>query len=124
MHNDLHNFLKSHKIFSTLDDAILLQLQNKLIRVDINFNETLFFQDEASDAVYFLIRGKLKASITTVTQQTKIVGHIDEGQVIGEFAALTNEAYPYTVTALRHCIIYKLLIKDFLALCYLYPACM
>lgn len=123
MYNDIHNFLKNHKIFSTLDEKTTKQLQTKLTRIDLSFDNILFQHGETPDAVYFLLHGKLEAFIITLNNQIKIVGHIEEGQIVGELAALSNETYPYTLRALRHCIVYKLLKKDFLELCYQHPSC-
>lgn len=124
MHNELLNFLKTHKIFSALKEDTIHQLQEKLTKTDLNFEHVLFQQGDTPDAVYFLIQGKLEVSIITINNQVKIVGHIDEGEVVGELAALANEPYPYTVKALRLCMVYKLPKKDFLELCYQYPSSM
>ncbi len=123
MDNDLHNFLKTHKIFSTLEENALAQLQDKFERIDLSFDNILFQHGDKPDAVYFLIHGRLEAFVITLHNQTKIVGHIDEGQIVGELAALSDEPYPYTVKALRHCVVYKLPKIDFLELCYQHPSC-
>jgi len=124
MHSELLDFLKTNKIFSGLNEDTIQQLQDKLTKIDLHFDDILFQQSDTPDAVYFLIQGKLEVSIITPNNQVKIVGHIDAGEVVGELAALANEPYPYTAKALRHCAVYKLQKKDFLELCYQYPTSM
>lgn len=124
MLKDLIDFLKAHKIFSDLKEDAIHQLRDKSTKIDLSFDDILFQQGDTPDAVYFLTHGKLEVSLITVNNQVKVVGHIDEGEVVGELAALANEAYPYTVKALRPSTIYKLSRKVFLDLCYQYPSSM
>ena len=123
MENDLLAFLKKHKIFSSLDEATLHALLPKFTRIELGQGNLLFQQGEQPDSVYFLINGKL-TGLLTIQNQIKTVGHIEKGDIVGELAALSNEAYPYTVKALSHSVLYKLPASEFVALCHTYPAAM
>lgn len=123
MDSNLHIFMKKHKIFSKLDEEINNQLMNKCSLIKLTYGDVLLRQGDKPSAIYLLIHGKLTVSVTTTTNPLKPLGHIDEGEMIGELAALANEPYPYTVKAIRDCIIYKLSQKDFLDLCQRYPSC-
>lgn len=124
MDKSLRNFLNQHKIFSCLTENTIDQLINKFSKIELKYDSTLFRQGDTPDAIYLLASGKLVASKITTYHQFKTVGHIEQGEVVGELAALANEPYPYTVKALRDCVIYKLEKKEFLCLCYEYPSCM
>lgn len=124
MESDLLHFLKTHKIFSSLDENTITQLLNKFARVDLSHNNILFHQGDPADYVYILTSGKLIALLNTGNNQHRTVGHIDEGDIVGELGALANTSYPYSIKAIGHCVLYKLPSKDFIELCHQQPSLM
>lgn len=124
MDTDLLPFLKSHKIFVSLDDQTLLTLIPKLTKIELDRGNLLFSQGEPSDCAYILASGKLIVQLITENHHTKTVGHIDAGETVGELGALSGEPRAMSVKALRDCILYKISSKDFVELCYLHPAVM
>lgn len=124
MDRKLYNTLKDHKVFSSLDENTITQIQDKFTKIELKYDDILFEQGQESSNIYVLISGKLSASIVTTANQFKVIGYIEEGEIIGELAALADKPYPYTIKALRNCIVFQLSKKDFLEICYLYPSCL
>lgn len=124
MESDLLYFLKTHKIFSSLDESIISELLPKFTRVELDHNSILFHQGEAADYVYILTSGKLIAQLNTGNNQHRTIGHIDEGDIVGELGALANTTYPYSIKAIRNSVLYKLTSKEFIELCHQKPSLM
>ena len=63
--------------------------------------EALFFEGEASDAVYLLVNGGLAAFQRDVHGAGHLVGHIMAGESVGELGVLISRPRSATVRALR-----------------------
>ncbi len=124
MHEELINTIKASKIFSSLDEHAVNKIAAKFSEVVFDSNEVIFYQGDPSTSVYLLLNGKLLASLTTSTGETKIVGHIDAGESVGEAGALTGEPRSLTIKTVEPCILYRLLSKDFIEICHQYPSVM
>lgn len=121
---DLLSFLKSHKLFLSLDEEAIRSLIPKLTKITLNQGDILFSQGSPSDCVYILVSGKVVAQLSLDNHQIKTIGQIDAGETIGELGALSSEPRTMTIKALRDCILYKIASNDFTELCYLYPSVM
>ncbi|MEO8400249.1 MAG: patatin-like phospholipase family protein [Gammaproteobacteria bacterium] len=121
MEEALLNALKANKIFSSLDDRTRAEILPKFIQVELAPDEILFYQGDPSNGLFLLVSGKLGALLTSAAAETKMVGHIDSGEAVGESGALTGEHRSLTIKALTECILYKLSSRDFIDLCYQHP---
>ena len=63
--------------------------------------EALFFEGEASDAVYLLVNGSLAAFQNDGHGGSQLVGHIMAGESVGELGVLISRPRSATVRALR-----------------------
>lgn len=124
MESDLLYFLKTHKIFSSLEENAITQLLPEFVRIELNHNTILFYQGDPAEYVYILTSGKLIALLNTGNNQHRTVGHIDEGDMVGELGALANTSYPYSIKAMRNCVLYRLPSKTFIELCHQQPPLM
>ncbi len=124
MDSDLLQLLKTHNVFSSLEKSVLEKLLPKFTKIELSHGNVLFHQGSPSDHVFILASGKLSALVTDVNNHLKTIGHIDAGETVGELGALSGEPRSLTVKALRKSILLKLKSKDFVELCYLYPAVM
>lgn len=109
--------LKATRIFSSLDDASLQALVPLFTQVELKQNEYLFYQHDPSDSVYLLTSGKLTAELTSAQGDSRIVGHIDPGETVGEVGALSGDPRALTIKALRASTLLKLSRVDFVNLC-------
>lgn len=124
MDSALLDFLKKHKVFGSLDLVILKRLLPKFSTVEVESGQILFYQGEPSDSVFILISGKLAALTTDSNGQFKTVGHIKTGEIVGELGALSKEPRSLTIRAVKSSLLLKLPSKEFIDICYLYPAIM
>jgi NTE family protein len=122
--DDIAEILKTSRIFSLLDDTARSELLSHFTQVELTQSEILFYQGDPSDCIFLLIRGKLAAEITTSSGETKIVGHVDPGETVGEIGALSDEPRSLTVLALKDSTLLKLSAKDFVEICHRFPAVM
>lgn len=124
MDEQLLNVLKSNRIFSSLDEVSSKRLLSKFSQVEIQKDQVLFYQGDPSDSIYLVISGKLGAELTSAAGDTRIIGHIDQTETVGESGALTNEPRTLTVKALKDTKLLKLSARDFIEICHQYPAVM
>ena len=114
---DLLNLLKSCKVFSPLDDAVLLKLLNKFKKVSLNKNKVLFRQGELSNSLYLLVSGKIATFVTTNKNETLLLNEVLPGSIIGELTALSHEPRSITARAVKRTILLQLSSDDFVDIC-------
>lgn len=124
MDSELTNFLKSCQLFSSLDESALKIIASKVSITELHPNETLFYQGAPSDSVFILIKGEMVAILTTVNHTTKVLGHIEPCETVGELGALAGEPRSLTVKTTKECTLLKLTAKDFIEICYANPVVM
>lgn len=124
MNDELIHTLKTNKIFSSLDDSSIHKIALKFIKIELGSNETIFYQGNPSDSIYLLASGKVAAALATSTGETKTIGYIDSGEIVGEAGVLTGEPRSMTVKTIQECVLYRLLSKDFIELCHQHPKIM
>jgi NTE family protein len=124
MDNELVNFLKTCKLFSSLSESAIKKIASQLSTITVRPNEFLFCQGAPSDSLFLLQKGEMVAILTTMENRTKILGHIEPGETIGELSALSGEPHSLTIKATKECSVLKLSRHDFVEMCHLYPAIM
>src|SRR3990167_9071864 len=108
MEDELLATIKTNKVLASLDEPAHLLLLPKFTKLELSPNEILFSQGDPSDQLFLLAKGKLVTSLITPTGLTRIVGHIDAGEAVGETGVLTNEPRALTIKALTPCTLYSL----------------
>lgn len=107
-HEEIDTLLKSNPIFSSLDDASREQLISHIMVVELNENEILFHQGDPAKNIYLLARGILASIIVNALGETRILGQINEGEIVGEMGVLSNEPRSLSVKALTHATLLKI----------------
>ncbi|RNI21981.1 patatin-like phospholipase family protein [Rufibacter latericius] len=107
--------------FSQLKEPVIDELLLKFSWVELNRGEILCHEGEVGDCVYLLVSGRLKAWVNFNTREAREVGEIAQGESVGEMALITGEARTATITAMRTCMLAKLLKSDFDDLVALHP---
>ncbi len=88
-------------LFGEMDTAALLDLQAKLKWRHLSSGETLFRQRESGDAMYIVVNGRLGFVIEREDGSESKVGEVSSGDIVGEFALLTDDPRTATVYAIR-----------------------
>lgn len=122
MNADFMELLKTTRIFSSLGERDLHELALSITLVEIPANKVLFYQGEKADTVFLLIEGKLAAEVISPSNETRIIGHIETGDIVGELGALTDEPRATTVRALTDARLLRLPSADFMKACHAHPA--
>jgi NTE family protein len=119
---DLLNLLKSCKIFSSLDDALLRNLLKNFKKIYLDKNKILFKQGELSNHLYLVVNGKIAHFLTTEKNEIKLINETLPGQIIGELTALSHEPRSTTAKAVKCSVVLKLESEIFIKLCRDFPA--
>jgi len=78
--------------------------------------ETLFRAGDPGDALYVIISGRLRATITGEDGAERVLEEMGRGELVGEMGVLMGEARSATVTAVRDSELVRLARSDLLAL--------
>lgn len=97
----LLDFLSQLTLFSNLSAETLNELAAQAKRVTLRGGETLFEQDDPSDALYILYWGRLAAWRRNADGERRTLGHIAPGGYVGETGLLLEQPRTASVIALR-----------------------
>jgi NTE family protein len=92
------------QIFGRVEDSFVDEALPLLSWVELSGAERLFEEGEAEDGVYFVISGRLRATVMDGEREVSI-GEIGRGETVGEMAVLTGESRSATVTAIRDSVL-------------------
>ncbi|MEY3251300.1 MAG: hypothetical protein RL227_273, partial [Pseudomonadota bacterium] len=90
------------------DEATLAQLQHELDWVELPAGGVLVRQGDPGDAMYMLVSGRLRVSITSADGEERVVREITRGQVVGEMSLVTDEPRSATLLAMRDSVLARL----------------
>ncbi len=124
MDDQLLHFIRSCKIFSSLDRETCEALLPDFEKLVLAPNEALYYQGDLSGDLYIVISGKLSAILTMASGESKIMGYIEPGEMVGEMGVLTNEPRTVTVKALNDATLIKMTGEKFIELCHKFPSVM
>jgi NTE family protein/lysophospholipid hydrolase len=107
-----HNLLKLYTIFISLygdniDYKGFDEISSAGEWLEMPDNSKLFEIGDASDYIYYLVSGLLKA-FTPIKNKLKMVGEIYEGEVIGEMGILSDDPRSASIYATRPSLVFKL----------------
>ncbi|MEJ6950897.1 Crp/Fnr family transcriptional regulator [Natronospora cellulosivora (SeqCode)] len=88
------SFFKKSILFSELDKKQLIELSKLLLNKTYPANQTLFFQGDPGDNVFFLKRGKVKAIKRNADGEEQILDIFQRGDVFGEVVLFGIKHYP------------------------------
>lgn len=92
--DEASQFLRKCVFFSTASDATVRELASHSELIHMAAGETLFTKGDLGTAMYFVVEGCVRVHNGDV-----VITHLDQGQVFGEVAALSNELRTASVTA-------------------------
>lgn len=91
-----------------VEPAALALLQRQLVWVELPGGQPLMTQGEPGDAMYVLVSGRLRVSITDDEGHERTVREITRGQVVGEMSLFTDDPRSATVVAVRDSVLVRL----------------
>jgi len=112
---ELADILGEH--FGIVDENILVSTCGAVEWLRIAQGEILISEGDLSDAMYFVIRGRLLATRFAEDRQEQVeIGELGRGDAVGEIGLMSRTPRSATVTALRDTVVAGLSEHAFLAL--------
>lgn len=111
-------------IIGEIDPIALDALQEQLSWHYFANGEIIFKQGDPSDGMYFVINGRLRATLTRADGSKKDLGTIDPGQPLGEMGVLSDAPRSATIHAVSETNLVKLTSQKFKHLTRQYPQLM
>ena len=93
------SMLAGARLFAGLDGAARDEVAAAAHRVPLRAGEAVFEQEDAAEAVYVLITGRVKIAQVTVEGHLVVIRYIAAGEVFGAVPLFTRTGYPATATA-------------------------
>jgi len=89
------------RLLGPLDAQALHDLQHKVNWRQLKAGEVLIRQGEVDDTMYLVVNGRLAMETREDGQDAKILGEIERGESVGEFAMVSRQPRSATILALR-----------------------
>jgi predicted acylesterase/phospholipase RssA/CRP-like cAMP-binding protein len=89
------------KRLTSLLPRLILHIDFALEWVQVNAGQVIYHEGDASDAIYIVLNGRLRAISDNQDAGMKVVGEYGQGESVGELEVLTESARPATLHAIR-----------------------
>ncbi|KAF2457837.1 lysophospholipase NTE1 [Lineolata rhizophorae] len=89
------------KRLTTLLPRLILHIDFALEWVQVNAGQTIYDQDDESDAIYIVLNGRLRAVQEGEDGDARAVGEYGQGDSVGELEVLTESVRPASLHAIR-----------------------
>ena len=84
-------YLENFNFFSELDMEVRTFICQNTIMRSLDKGETVYFQNDPANSVYFLKEGKIRISKFTPTGEEFVVGILGKGEIFGESSIISNK---------------------------------
>ncbi|KPK08784.1 MAG: hypothetical protein AMJ64_02310 [Betaproteobacteria bacterium SG8_39] len=111
-----HDLVSAVPLFSGLREATLEGLAQRAETVGFLVNDTVIAEGDKGDALYIVLRGRLRAERKNAQGEAVLLGRLGEDDFFGETALLGEHLRQATVTAETPCTLLRLARADVLAL--------
>lgn len=98
---DEYNYLKNFVLFSEMSPDHLQQIHEIVTEKHFTKNQTIFFEEETGDSVFFLEKGRVKVFKISASGSQQILDIFNPGEVFGEVVLFGINSYPATAVALE-----------------------
>lgn len=106
-----------NRLLGNLTPEQFAEIESVIEWVYLNHGEVLFNDDDVSDAMYILVRGRLSVSSDHLQDgEYKQIGEVEFGETVGEVGLLSDAPRTATVAATRDSILAKLTSDAYLKL--------
>nr|POF04889.1 lysophospholipase nte1 [Quercus suber] len=89
------------KRLTSLLPRLILHIDFALEWVQVNAGQTIYRQNDESDAIYIVLNGRLRAIQEGRDGKMKVIGEYGQGESVGELEVLTESTRPGTLLAIR-----------------------
>ena len=89
------------QVFGELDPAALHDIQAELAWRQVSAGELLFQQGDPGDSMLILVSGRLQMTAVSQVGEITVLGEVEPGEFVGEFALLTDEPRSASIRAIR-----------------------
>lgn len=89
------------RLLGPLDAQALHDLQRKVSWRHLKAGEILIHQGETDDTMYLVVNGRLAMETREAGQEPRLLGEIERGESVGEFAMVSRQPRSATILALR-----------------------
>lgn len=97
-----------HDFLGDLEPAAMSRLTEQLTWLELPGGQPLMTQGEPGDAMFVLVSGRMRVSITGEDGVERVVREITRGQVVGEMSLLTDDPRSASVVAVRDSVLVRL----------------
>ena len=104
----LRSTLYENRLFGSLEEPVLHDLEDALALISLKGGETLLHEGDPSDALYIVINGRLRIVTTNGAEVEKPLNELGSGQVVGEMGLITGEPHSATIYAIRNTLLGRL----------------
>jgi len=108
------------KITGHLAEELAKEFYHLAHKKTFNKNEIIFSENDDADAIYFIDKGSIQASIIR-NETTKILNILTYGECFGEMALINHDKRSATITAVEDSVVYCVNKEDFRVLSQNFP---
>lgn len=119
---ELITFLKTTKLFSSLNESVLKEILKKMEKIHLKKNKILYRQGSMSDSFYILVQGALLVTVKIEKNGQKFNHEVIPGETLGELGALSHEPRTGTVKAIEDSLLLKIPSRVFVEFSRDYPS--
>ncbi len=112
------------KLFGTLDDAMVQDMDTWGKWISLKSNEFLFRKGDEGDGMYIVVNGRLRAVTEDESGKERVLNEIERGESVGEIALITGEDRTASVYAIRDSELVKISKSEFEQIAAKYPQLM
>ncbi|KPK34566.1 MAG: hypothetical protein AMK70_07145 [Nitrospira bacterium SG8_35_1] len=106
-------YLKDIQLFSALNEAELLKLQERMKVKEFNKSETILHEEDTNEFMYIVLTGKVKALKITEDGKEIILAIHQAGDFFGELTLIDGKTSPASVIAAESSIVALISKADF-----------
>jgi NTE family protein len=78
-------------VFGPFDEEMLRHVLPRVEWIECGGGEVLFRQDDNDESLFFVVSGRLRASVIDASGQRAVLGEITRGETVGEMAFFTGD---------------------------------
>ena len=97
----IRGWLSGTSLLAGIDPVAIASLERELIWATLPAGEVLITQGETGDRMWFVVNGRLRASVRQADGRVRTVGDVNAGECVGEMVLLSDAPRAATVRAVR-----------------------
>lgn len=101
------------RFFGDFEDRLLEQVMPLIEWIGVSSGEVIFEEGAPGDDLFFVVSGRLRATVKSGNRDERLLGEIMRGETIGEMSVVTGEPRTATITAVRSSVLVRLTRRRF-----------